>query len=366
MSANGERSKLRVAIWGAGGVARCLIRECLRRPEVEIVGVYARSREKDGRDAGVIYGDEPAGVLITTDKEAIYQARPDVLLHVPRTSDVDFGSEILEDIKRFLRGGTSVISSAAYHYPTYSSSAVVRALEEACREGKAAIHATGINPGLLCERWVVGLTAGMTTISSIKVQELADVAAIPSLGMLQSIGIGATPESLLNKSGSRYFGEAVSGACERIGYKVERVEHSCVGIAAKQQISLPLMTIEPGQNAAIIHQYIGIVDERPFFTLEEYMFVDPAACPISLDGAPYVATATIEAEPTSVAMRVALQASIVENRGLRTDGTRPTYNTTAAAMLNAIPYVLEATPGIVYARAFGVHRPDLRIKPIVQ
>jgi 2,4-diaminopentanoate dehydrogenase len=365
MSQEKHEAPIRVAVWGAGGVARCLIRECLRRPEIEIVGVYARDQGKVGQDAGQLFGDPPAGIPVTDDKSAILASHPDVLLHVPRTTiPVETGSEIVTDVCDFLAAGINVVSSAAFHFPSYSTPDVTEALEAACKRGRSAIHATGINPGLLCERWVVGLTAGMSIIKSVLVQECADVAGIPSLGMLQSLGIGADPEALRTKpagNSQRYFGEAVTGTCRLIGYTIERVEHECVGIPAQKAIELPLMTIQVGQSAGLVHRYTGYVDGRPFFTLEEYQYADPSACPVPLDGAPYLATATIEAEPTSVSMRIGLQASILKNRGLRVDGTRPTYNTTAAAMLNAIPEIIGEV-GIVYSRPFGAHTPDIRRK----
>jgi hypothetical protein len=366
MAEDQSEAPIRVAVWGAGGVARCLLRECVRRPEIEIVGVYARDPRKVGQDSGLLFGDPPTGVPVTDDKGSILAARPDVLLHVPRTTiPVETGSEIVADVCDFLAAGTNVVSSTAFHFPSYSTPDVTEALEKACRTGGTAIHATGINPGLLCERWVVGLTAGMSKIMSVLVQECADIAGIPSLGMLQSLGIGADPEALRTKpagNSQRYFGEAVTGACRQIGHIVQRVEHECIGIPAEKTIELPLMTIEIGQAAGLVHRYVGYVDDRPFFTLEEYQYADPSACPVPLDNAPYLATATIEAEPTSVSMRIGLQASILENRGLRVDGTRPTYNTTAAAILNAIPEVMGDAVGIVYARPFGVHTPDLRRK----
>src|SRR5690606_9369845 len=101
-------------------------------------------------------------------------------------------------------------------------------------------------------------------------------------------------------------------------------------------------------------------DGRPFYVLEEIFFMHPELCPVDLRGENNVNTIRIEGEPTSVNLTMALKASVLENRWIQEDGTRPTYNATAAAMLQAIPLVCGAEPGIVYPHAFTSFVPDLR------
>ena len=57
---------LRVIQWTTGNIARQAVRAVLSRPDLELVGVYAYSDAKVGRDAAELCGlDEPTGVLAT-------------------------------------------------------------------------------------------------------------------------------------------------------------------------------------------------------------------------------------------------------------------------------------------------------------
>ena len=61
----------RVIQWATGEVGKLTLREIIRNPELELVGVYVYSEAKDGKDAGDIVGLEPVGVTATRDRDAI-------------------------------------------------------------------------------------------------------------------------------------------------------------------------------------------------------------------------------------------------------------------------------------------------------
>ena len=69
----------------------------------------------------------------------------------------------------------------------------------------------------------------------------------------------------------------------------------------------------------------------------------------------------IEGEPVSVKGQFQLMASVEENLERRPgDNTLPAYYATAIPVLQAIPIVCGAKPGIVYANSFANYTPDLR------
>src|SRR5215211_6380567 len=147
----------RVAVWGPGGIGQALIREAINKPEIDLVGVLCFSDDKDGKDAGEYFGYGTAGVRMTKDKDAILALRPDVILHATQVSaPVDADSEVTDDVVRMLESGINVVSAVAYHYVPVQGADFLAKIEAACRKGGTALHSTGINPGLLNERWVVG------------------------------------------------------------------------------------------------------------------------------------------------------------------------------------------------------------------
>jgi hypothetical protein len=66
----------RVVQWSTGGIGRIAIRAVAERPDLELVGVWVHSAEKDGVDAGVLAGGAPLGVLATRDAERLSRSGP--------------------------------------------------------------------------------------------------------------------------------------------------------------------------------------------------------------------------------------------------------------------------------------------------
>src|SRR5437762_2085959 len=55
-------SPVRVAVWSTGGIGSIAIGAVTRRPDLELVGVWVHSPDKEGRDAGELAGGEPIGL----------------------------------------------------------------------------------------------------------------------------------------------------------------------------------------------------------------------------------------------------------------------------------------------------------------
>ncbi|MDR7167356.1 4-hydroxy-tetrahydrodipicolinate reductase [Nocardia kruczakiae] len=373
-----RRTPFRVAVWGPGGLGKALIREAISKPEIDLVGVLCFSDEKDGQDAGEYFGYGTAGVRMTKDKEAIFALEPDVILHATRVSaSVDINSEVTGDVVRMLKSGINVASAVAYHWLPVHGADFVEKVEAACRGGGTALYSGGINPGTLNERWVVGLTGVCTSIDSITAQDISDISTLPSIDMLvKGIGIGRKPDDVSqetkNTQGSRCFHETITLTCHTLGMQVERIDYEKGFILAEEDREIPvrkpdgsteILEVPSGTVAGRLDRYVAQVDGKPFFTLEEIFFLDERDSPVETNGMPYLGTIRIEAKPTSVDARIGLTASALEGKHLTEDGTRPTYNLTAASLIQAIPIVCGAKPGIVYPSTFAHYYPDLRDFP---
>lgn len=355
----------RVAVWGPGGIGQILIRECMKKPELELVGVLAYSPEKNGVDAGEYLGYGTAGVKMTIDKEDIFRLKPDCVLHCPQvTAGFDIDSEVTQDVCRMLESGINVISAVAYHYPALHGQEFVDKLENACLKGGTALHSTGINPGIINERWVVGLTGVCTSLKYIKVQEISNLTAIPSFNMLvDRIGIGKKVEqkAILSDLGMRYYSETVKLTCHLLGIDVDSVDDHREYIIADKRFEMDLVTVEPGTVGGVYMRFFGKKDGKTVFTLEEIFYVDESICPVDVNGAHYYITVEIEGEPTSLKAGIGLKASYEKDQSIGDDGAEPAYNATAVPMIQAIPLVCRAkTPGIIYPHTFAHYTPDLR------
>ena len=72
---------LRVVVWATGWVGSLAIRAVHRRPDLDLVGVWVHSEEKDGRDAGELAGLGDIGVVATRDADALLELAPDCVLY---------------------------------------------------------------------------------------------------------------------------------------------------------------------------------------------------------------------------------------------------------------------------------------------
>ena len=100
-----------VVLWTTGHVARFAGRAVLDDPELDLVGCYAHSPAKVGRDIGELIGTAPTGVMATDDVEALLALAPDVVAYYPilRVDQIPQHTELL---CRFLRAGINVVTTS--------------------------------------------------------------------------------------------------------------------------------------------------------------------------------------------------------------------------------------------------------------
>ena len=102
------------------------------------------------------------------------------------------------------------------------------------------------------------------------------------------------------------------------------------------------------------------MDEKPFFYLDEIFYLDKYS-PVKGVGGGEHYKVTIEGKPTSISMEMDLSASI--DRGLHYwegDNVTPGYYATAMTLIQAIPKVCSADPGIVYPKIWAHYMDDFR------
>jgi hypothetical protein len=77
---------LRVVQWTTGKVASEAVKAIAERPDLELLGVFAFSKEKVGQDAGELTNlGRSLGVTATDDIDALIALKPDCVIYMPRT-----------------------------------------------------------------------------------------------------------------------------------------------------------------------------------------------------------------------------------------------------------------------------------------
>ena len=67
--------RIRVVQWTSGRVARECVRAIHAHPDLELVGLYAYSAQKAGRDIGELVGMDPTGLTATQSGSASGRGR---------------------------------------------------------------------------------------------------------------------------------------------------------------------------------------------------------------------------------------------------------------------------------------------------
>jgi len=102
-----EAFPLRIVQWTTGNVGRRSVRAIASNPTLQLVGCYAWSPDKVGRDVGVLCGIEPSVAATPNDLSALLALDPDCVVYNPTWPDVD-------DLVTILEAGVNVVTTAAF------------------------------------------------------------------------------------------------------------------------------------------------------------------------------------------------------------------------------------------------------------
>jgi hypothetical protein len=354
----------KVIVWGPGTVGNACLRELLRSPAFEVVGVLGYSPEKAGKDIGELLGMPAAGVRVTTDKSAILEQPADVVLHSPRFT-IDL-TETDRDVVALLSSGKNVISATSYQYPFRHGEDYVRMLHQACKQGRASLLGTGVHPGYMGEVLATTLSGLSNAIEKLTIREFVELSHSRSAEALQAIGYGRHPADLAGDHPvfgalERYWGDTLAYLA-RIMFDAEaRIERTTNFIPADDDITIPVMTIRKGHVVAIQHILRAYVDGVLRFEIDEYLYHTDKAKPYDYVDAGDFYEVEIEGKPSSVRMRMALRASLARNLDFWPgDPTPQAWYATATPMVQAIPGVVDAAPGLLLPEVLRHFHSDAR------
>ena len=251
-------TKLRVIAWTTGKVGAMSVRAIMDDPRLELVGVYAHSKDKVGVDAGTLCGMAECGVAATNDIDALLALGADVVVYTPFMAD-------LSHLVRLLESGSDVISTNLLSNLGGIEDDVRKQLEEACARGGSSLHISGINPG-----WIDALAALATSecrrMESISLTESVCVAHYESVETWLAVGMSlpeATPEVIrAAREPFTSFRDSVLRMAEALKWELDDVEFAVEYGTAAQKLDLGWFVIEKGTHAAIRGGWDGKIGGR--------------------------------------------------------------------------------------------------------
>jgi hypothetical protein len=338
---------MRVVVWSTGGVGKIAIDAISRRPDLELVGVWVHSPEKVGRDAGELAGIEPLGVAATDDADALIALAPDAVVYAASGPDRDGAA--VPDYLRLLNAGINVVSTSStslVYPPSYFVPEWRDQLEAAAKAGGVSFYASGIFPGFASDQLALLMTTQSKNIRTITASEIALNDHYPVADvMMDGMGFGRPLEfePMLSQPGfiEMAWKAPIYLIASGLGVEVEQVRGSIDRQLTDRDIEVAFGTIEAGTCGAVRTRAAGVVDGRESIVIEHVirMARDVAPdWPTSESDATY--RVDIEGDPD---IHCVLTLGEAEGHG----AGRAAMASTAMRVVNALPYVVDAPPGLL-------------------
>ncbi|HMG41217.1 MAG TPA: hypothetical protein VK611_07790 [Acidimicrobiales bacterium] len=339
----------RVVQWSTGNVGRHALVGIDARPDLELVGVWVSSSAKEGMDAGSLAGlDRSLGVAASTDADALLALQPDCIVH---TAMADHRlTEALDDLARFLRAGINVVSSGPVflQYPDgVMPDSLIDPVRAAALEGGASLWVNGIDPGFANDWLPLTITSISERIGQVRCMEILNYATYDQPMVLFDImGFGQAMDSvpLLLTPGvlTTAWGSVVQQIAAGLGTSLDAVEEWYERVPAPESFDIAAGVVEKGTVAALRFEVRGMRDGVPIVVLEHVTRLRDDLAP---DWPQPTGDGCYRVEVTGEPMYT------VDLQLLGTDGDHNTAGLKATAMrlVNAVPAVVSAPPGLLTA-----------------
>ena len=321
------KEKIKVAIYGLGGIGKELVRDFSEREDIEIAGVICRNPKQIGRDIGILSDMErELGVIVTanqTKEQDLYEAvKIDVLIHCAGANNA---AGTFEQIRTALEHGINVITANVGTTDLWSSDPeLAKEADEICK--RKQVTYVGMGSSQVLERAVLMMTEGSKDIEKVSFMHHSDVHAYSEKSNRETLGIGLTIEEFEErkkaaKSNSAELNsneDSVRFMGDNLGWKIDQIITNMEAMVNEENIVY-------GTQETLIGYEKGKERVR-----EDWIFVlDPEGRyydKIVLHGTPEV-EAVMNYSP---------------DRG---------FCTTYATIRNAIPVILKEKPGYISSLA---------------
>jgi 2,4-diaminopentanoate dehydrogenase len=344
-------SRYRVIQWASGNTGQRALREVIRDPSLDLVGVRVYDDAKNGADAGDLCGEPPTGVLATTDRDAILKLEADCCIYTPRATgrgQTRAGlteDELVDDLVALLGSGTNVVTTCSdlFARGARMSDANRARVHQACEQGGASVWASGSDPGFLTETLPLALLSIQRRVDLIELEEFGDLSHRPSAHMvMEQMRFGKPVDEFdPDRRKNHLFYEyqtPLSILADIAGFEIDEWTAEGGVAAAKEDLTIVAGEIKKGTAAAqrvVITGRAGGVD-RVRFTQYGFVAMDvepdwglqPTGWRVRVHGdAPFDVRAPFPVLLDDLADHV------------------PAFN--ANGPVNAIPYVCAAAPGFL-------------------
>jgi len=327
---------LKVVHCGLGPIGQGIARMVLNTPGLKVVGASDLSPERAGKDLGTILG-LPRKLRIKVEGDParfLRRTRADVAILSTSSSLRDIKPQIAGLVKKGMHVVTTCEELA---YPTPAHQNGFKELDRLARKKRVSVLGTGVNPGYAMDALALVLTAPCFSVNRVSVTRVVD-AATRRLPLQRKVGAGLNLSQFrraLTEGSVRHVGlvESVHMIASALGWKLERVEETIEPAIAPRDLDTEYLRIPAGAAAGIKQYARGYKNGDIAISLDLQMYVG-AESPrdhVLIDGLP----------PIDMTIAGGVAGDVA----------------TAAIVVNCIPKLIAARPGLVTMKEIPlVHR----------
>ncbi len=347
--------KKRVVVWGTGNVGRPAIRAVAAHRELELVGVIVSNPDKVGKNAGELAGmgsqnTGPLSVKATDNWKNLLKQNIDAVVY---SANADMRAEAaFGELLTCLGMGVNVVSTAFYPllYPSTGIPQVNELIQGACQKGNSSVFVSGIDPGWAMDILPILLSGVVSDIREIRSREIFNYALYDQPQVVREvIGFGKPmnelPRMLTETSLKTVWAPMVQMVADALHYSLDSIETFVERRPLENTIEVPGMgSFGKGTQGAFPFEVRGMKKGVARIVVEHITRIDDDcaadwAYPPEGRGCHQV---VISGNPD---LTVTLHGHDHVEPGPAGGG-----NATAAnRIVNAIPLVCAAKPGIVSA-----------------
>ncbi len=338
---------IRVAHIGTGNVGRLALAELIENPAFELTALCVSSPDKVGKDAGALAGlDVTTGVAATDDLAALLAGEPECAVYCAM-GDTRM-PDAMRDVGRILAAGVNVVGSApgVLQFPwQVIPDQFIAPIEDAARLGNSSIYVNGVDPGFVTDLIPLAFAGTCRLIEQVRCMEIADYATYDgAIVMFDVMGFGKPLDEIpiLFQPGvlSIAWGSALRQLAAGLNLSLDSITETYEREPAPEAFDIAAGHIPEGGVAAVRFQINGIVDGHPALVVEHVTRLRgdlrPDWAQPAQPGGSY--RVEITGEPS-----YAVDICPTSRHG---DHNHAAIAGAAARIVNAIPAVIAAPPGI--------------------
>ena len=257
--------KIRVAQFGLGPIGCKVTQFLVERGAFEIVAAVDLDPAKVGVDLGELAGLEDAlGAAVTDDAQAVLgEAVADVAVVTTTSSLGKAEAQIIQVASHKL---PIVSTCEELAYPWVTQPDIAKRIDAVAREHGVAILGTGVNPGFLMDFLPLALSGVCQRVDKVRVERVQD-AQYRRIPFQRKIGAGLTLDEFqakIDEGSLRHVGltESMHMIASTFGWQLTGTEETIGPVVAERRVSVPGLTIEPGQALGVSQNGYAYVGDR--------------------------------------------------------------------------------------------------------